>query len=348
MPDRDTLLQLVDTILSPDRHASSLFKEVNALADALTNLGQYVRHPDDDIAKGETRTEQGLALSPHAAALCARDFVRTVQFMRGVYQAVCTQNLRESARPVNLLYVGCGPYALLALPLMLRLTPQQVQISLIDIHADSIDSVLRIVGYLGLQEFVAETAVADAFMYRIERKWSPDIILLEVMQSSLEKEPQIALSRSLMKQAPDALLIPEEVEVSLCLLNPAREFSVQEVDRNDQQTLRDRISLGTLIRVNRQSIRSWENISGMNLPAACVQIPEKIPQGYSPMLMTTIQVYQENVLNTYDSGLTYPRRLNADFSAGDTLCFSYVLGEHPKLVVDVRHVVDIEPVNRPQ
>jgi hypothetical protein len=156
LPTKENLLQLVEAILNLDRPASSLFKEINALADGLSRIGSFERHPGDDLSKGETRTSDGLALSPQAAALCARDFVRTVQFMRGAYQAVCAQANVKIEKPVKLLYVGCGPYALLVLPLMLCMAPQEVQISLIDIHADSMNSVLRIVDHLGLHQHLAE------------------------------------------------------------------------------------------------------------------------------------------------------------------------------------------------
>jgi hypothetical protein len=42
-------------------------------------------------------------------------------------------------------------------------------------------------------------------------------------------------------------------------------------------------------------------------------------------------------LHTYDSGLTYPRHLNTLFRGGDVLCFSYVFGEHPRLLVEVQN-----------
>nr|WP_315467638.1 hypothetical protein [uncultured Undibacterium sp.] len=335
MSNKDTLIQLVDAILSPDRPASSLYQEVNVLADLLESIGRYPRHPDDDIAKGETRTEHGLALSPHAAALCAKDFVRTVQFMRGVYQAVCAQNLIDRARPVNLLYVGCGPYALLVLPLMLRLTPQQVQISLIDIHVDSMESVLRIVGQLELHLHIVETTIIDAATYQIDSTRKPDILLLEVMQASLEKEPQLALTRHLMRQVPDALLIPEKIEVSLSLLNPRKEFSLQNVNQPLSSLDRHRIHVGSILCVDGHSIRTWESLGGSHLPAGRLQMPLETQDGYSPKLVTTITVYQDIVIGIYDSGLTYPRSLNVAFRAGDYLNFIYELGASPKLVIEV-------------
>ncbi|WP_222612325.1 SAM-dependent methyltransferase [Undibacterium flavidum] len=325
----------MNALLSPERPASSLFQEVNALLDLLESLGQLPLLPDQDISKGETQTVHGLALSPHAAALCAKDFVRTVQFMRGAYQAVCAQYLKNSARPVTLLYVGCGPYAFLVLPLMLSLKPQQVQIRLIDIHVKSIDSVMRIAEHLGLQPYIAEITTIDAAHYQIESAQKPDIILLEVMQANLEKEPQLALSRHMMQQAPDALLIPEQIRVSLCLLDMDEELSTQSSNDQVNSLEHRRFDLGSILCVDRQSIHTWETIEGRHLPAARLQIPSEVPRGYSPMLLTTITVYQNILLNTYDSGLTCPRRFNADFSAGDYLNFTYQLGANPKLTVEV-------------
>lgn len=345
MQNREVFEQLAQAILASERAASSLFKEVNLLSDMLVRIGQYPNGSEDDLAKGETLTAQGLALSPQAAAMCARDFVRTVQFMRGVFQAVNKQISETPTRTVNLLYVGCGPFALLVLPLMLRLSPQQVQINLIDIHRDSLDSVKRIIDYLELQAFIAEAKLIDAMAYCVDSERTPDIVLLEIMQASLEKEPQVALSRHLMKQVPNALLIPENIEVSLCLLDPSTEFSLHDLGHelnhdlsDDNKTVsRKRIHLASLIQVNRQTIQAWENIVDSNLPAVFVTMPNQVPCGYSAMLMTSVKVYGEYELHAYDSGLTYPRRLNASFKSGDVLCFSYAFGEHPRLLVDVQN-----------
>ncbi|GGX14215.1 hypothetical protein [Undibacterium macrobrachii] len=345
MQNREVFEQLAQAILASERSASSLFKELNLLSDMLVRIGQYPNCSDGDLAKGETRTAQGLALSPQAAAMCSRDFVRTVQFMRGVFQAVSKQILETPTRTVNLLYVGCGPFALLVLPLMLRLNPQQVQINLIDIHRDSLDSAKRIIDYLELQAFIAEAELVDAMTYSVDRERTPDIVLLEIMQASLEKEPQVALSRHLMKQVPNALLIPENIEVSLCLLDPSTEFSLHDLGHelnhdfsDDKKTVsRQRIHLASLIQVNRQTIQAWENIVDSNLPAVFVTMPIQVPCGYSAMLMTSVKVYGEYELHTYDSGLTYPRHLNTLFRGGDVLCFSYAFGEHPGLLVDVQN-----------
>lgn len=341
MQNREIFEQLAQAILAPERAASSLFKEVNLLSDMLVRIGQYPNCFEDDLARGETRTAQGLALSPQAAAMCARDFVRTVQFMRSVFQAVSEQILETPTRTVNLLYVGCGPFALLVLPLMLCLTPQQVQINLIDIHTDSLDSAKRVIDFLELKAFIAEAKVVDAMAYCVDSERTPDIVLLEIMQASLEKEPQLALSRHLMKQVPNAVLIPENIEVSLCLLDPSKEFSPHNLNHDSSEDKKyapwQRIYLGSLIQVNRQTIQAWENIVDGNLPAVFVTMPIQIPHGYSAMLMTSIKVYGEYVLHAYDSGLTYPRRLNVSFRGGDVLCFSYAFGEHPRLLVDVQN-----------
>jgi hypothetical protein len=196
-------------------------------------------------------------------------------------------------------------------------------------------SVLRIVHHLGLHQHIAEYTIVNAATYQIDRTITPDIVLLEVMQSSLEKEPQIALSRHLLKQAPHAVLIPEEIRVSLCLLNLANEFSPLDAERQSNLLARERLDLGCILCVNRQTIHGWELNADTHLPAARLQTPSEIPNGYEPMLLTTIQIYKDCYLHTYDSGLTYPRRLNAVFNAGDSLSFKYVLGVHPKLAVTV-------------
>ena len=72
--------------------------------------------PQEDISGGETLTSNGLALSPTMAAMCANDFVRTIQFIRGTHAAIADIRERFPDRPARVLYAGCGPYATLAVP----------------------------------------------------------------------------------------------------------------------------------------------------------------------------------------------------------------------------------------
>ena len=287
----------------------------------------------EDISRGETRTSNGLALSPTMAAMCADDFVRTIQFIRGTHAAIVDIRKRYPHRPARVLEIGCGPNATLVVPLMTIFSPKEAVFTLLDIHPVSIESAKRIVDTLGLAGSVAGWETMDAGSYQVDPDAPPDVILMEIMRACLKAEPQVAMTRHLLPQAPNAILIPEEVRVDLALVNLSRELSLDSLERNAGDSQRDRIPVATVFALNRQTVHSWESIRGNRLPGSTARLPDSIEQRYRPMLFTNIRVYQNHVLRDYDSGLTYPRRfsIEGDVVAGGTIQFHYELGQQPRL-----------------
>ena len=76
---------------------------------------------------------------------------------------------------------------------------QRVTSTLLDLHRESIESARAIVESLDLDEFVAGFEVVNAGAYRIRQHEPPDVIMLEVMQACLESEPQVAVTRHLLR-----------------------------------------------------------------------------------------------------------------------------------------------------
>lgn len=330
---REQLQHLTRQVLDPKRPGHSLRVEVLALNRLLAEAAA-LQLPREETARGETRTAQGLALSPAMAAMCAEDFVRTVIFLRGVHEAVAQLGQQNRARPVRILYAGCGPQATLALPLMTVFPPQEAVFTLLDVHPDSIESVGSAVALLSLAESVTRLEVADACEYRIRPDEVPDVLLFEMMQAGLEAEPQVAVTRHLLKQAPGAVLLPAEVRIELVLMNPAREFEPDLREVNRPAFERDRISLGTVFALNQASVGTWEGDVSGRLPARRVRLPERLEPCYQPMLLTSVQVFGEHLLKDYDSGLTCPRRprIEGQIRAGEEIHFCYELGQRPGLM----------------
>lgn len=292
----------------------------------------HVDMKDIDIADGETRTSNGLALSPTMAAMCANDYVRTIAFIRGTHAAIIDIRHRFPNRPAHILYAGCGPYATLAVPLMAFFSSSEVKFTLLDIHTDSIISAKSIIETLSLTESVVSFDTLDASSYHLNTNQEPDVILIEVMQACLASEPQVAVTRHLMSQTSSALLIPEDVSIKLMLVDTSKEFNA---DGNASE--RDRITLTSVFVLNRETVELWKNNSSNRLPGALTHIPDTIEQRYQPMLFTEITVYQNHQLKDYDSGLTCPKTLStiSKFKAGDDIQFYYELGQRPQLKAQI-------------
>lgn len=321
------------TILDLSKTAHSLRPEVVEMTTIFANSQTVRPTSQQDISGGETRTSNGLAISPKMAAMCADDFMRTITFIRGTYAAIVDVRNRFPSRPARVLYVGCGPYATLAIPLMAIFSSSEVTFTLLDIHSESIASAKSIIDTLCLSDSVVSYEAQDAGSYCVCSDRPPDIILIETMQACLEAEPQVSIARHLLPQAPNAILVPEEVRIDLKLVDLNKEFRLDALEQNENDTHRDRLTVGPVFVMNRESINLWRSISSSCLPGLAVQVPDPLEQRYQPMLFTEIRVYQKHVLKDYDSGLSCPRVLLTDkaIKAGETIQFYYELGPRPRL-----------------
>jgi len=315
-------------MLDPQRSANSLQQP---LLDMITLLEQAQSSHTMLCSSTSSQTQNGLALSPETAASCAQDFIRTIQFIRGIHAAIIDTRSLFPERPTRVLYAGCGPLAPLVIPLMAIFSATEACFTLTDIHEESIESVKTIVDAFGFTGSVAKFEVGDAASYSIEPSEPPDIMVFEIMQACLEHEPQVAIARHFLRQAPDAILIPEEINIELVLTDPTSEFA-QSHHPNSQEIIKpDRLPVASVFTLNRETIKSWQDISVDQLPAATTKIPQYDEQQYQLMLFTSLCIYKNHVLETYESGLTSPRLLNLDdeIEVGTKIKFHYKLGAYP-------------------
>lgn len=320
-------------LLDAGAEVHTLRPELLELTAILTGAQTTGIQRDDQIDKGETLTPDGLAISPTNAMMCADDYVRTIKFIRGAHAAIADHKEQHPDRPVRVLYAGCGPYAILAVPLMSLLSPAEVTFTLVDIHSESLDAARSIVRFFDFEDFVSAYEVADAGSYCISDRLLPDIIVMEVMQACLEKEPQVAVARHLHRQAPKAVMIPEEVRIELKFVDLSCEFTFNEGDQEALEPRRDRIHVDTLFRLNREALESWDGGVESFLPGAMVEVPSLPESRYQMMLFTVVEIYGNNVLRDYESSLTVPRAVGGriNFKSGDNVQFFYQCGKRPGL-----------------
>lgn len=335
-PARDRLHALAVTLLDLENPPHTLRPEVVELAGLLAEAADLPSAPSADLAAGESRTARGVAISPAMAAMCVEDYVRTVQFIRGTHDAIRDVRQLNGGRLVRVLYAGCGPFATLLVPLLARFSPEELQVTLLDLHAEAIASARRVMTALGLAAGVTGFETMDAAHWRPVPGQPPDVVVLEIMRACLESEPQVAVTRHLLAQAPGAVLVPREVRIDLVLVDPAREFDLEAVAENRPPREWDRIPVGTAFVLHREAVAGWAGIDGDRLPGAELRLPECEPR-YQPMLFTHIQIHGRHRLEDHASGLTSPRALEVKgaLHAGALIRFHYQLGSHPKLEAEV-------------
>ena len=325
----DEFKRLTREILTHTGPRGILAGLVGELVDILEQAANFHITQQPGVTTGETAAGDGLAISPTQAAMCATEPQRTAVFLRGLNDAI-TETL-ETQQTVHVLYAGCGPFATLATPLMALFPPDRVSFTILDLHPESISAAKSVVQNLGLEPSVASFVTADACKYTIPEDAPPDIILSETMSTALEREPQVAIMRHLLAQAPGARIIPESVKVDAYLVDTSKDIDV--IIPENPASHPDRIPIAPVFELNAPDIHSWTQLTGDRLPAATIEIPPPPAPGYKPYLYTTITTCGNHTLHTHDSTLTGLREIPNPTGA-TTLIFHYRLGSDPCLIAE--------------
>lgn len=315
-----TLASITDVLLDRSTSNALLAETIDTYRDLLltvsgVDLGneQSVDHYD---------TGKGVAIGATWAALCVDDTIRTKRFVGGLFQAV-TDLLAQRPGPVHVFYAGTGPFATLALPLMTRFTPEQLQFSCLEITDASYVAVRKTFANLGLEDFVREVIQTDAATYRLERHLPVDVMLSETMQYCLIDEMQVPIVLNLMGQLPaETIMIPECITLSLVVVDTGKTQAVVS-------------DLGDIFTVNRASLSAYRPLVGTSdFPRLRLGIParESIAQG--PLaIRTAIRIYGEHRLDDYESGLTIP-----------SIIGEYPDADNPLSAIDFTYQVDPSPL----
>ncbi|MBE8716378.1 phytanoyl-CoA dioxygenase family protein [Cellvibrio polysaccharolyticus] len=286
-------------------------------------------HPAMFVDEHYTDTEYGKAVSTITAAQCAEDYERGRVFIQGVCQAVQDQLASKDKAPVRLLYAGTGPFGWLVLPLLALFTAEQLQVTAIDIHEQSLERFRKLCEDYGVADRIAAWVCADACCWKAESPPVFDIILSETMKYLLQQEPQVRIFSWLQQYlAPAGVLIPESVILGLTLL--WKEESSQQ------------IYLGEAFTLNCHSAREIAN-GNEQILSRSFSLPDFEPGPVDLKLSTHIQVYRNHRLAEYQSQLTLPQFKNRlMIKPGSILTSRYQMGSYPDLVIDYcEHVIPL-------
>ncbi len=328
----ETLRNFVETILNEDSDFAAFQQPVMHYGLFLRNIlnSQRADFMRQRNINAPTKTAAGDALNAWHAAACMEDRTRTAAFVRGSIRAVERALEQSSRRPLHLVEAGCGPMGTLALPLLAHFDSQELEISLIDLHEESIDCIRSMLDHFDFLSRVRQLECGDACAIEIE---SPvDVILTETMNAALSQEPQVAISQALIRQHPTAMLVPQSIRVDCVLLNFAAETSHFPPQPGERQ------GLGTVFELNCTSALELKENAGQ-LPAARINLPSDIKNGFSPWLTTTVQVFEDSQISDYETQITSPVPLSTQsgqpLAAGTALAFAYQLGHTPGIVFNV-------------
>ena len=312
--------EISHALLLSDNH-SELNHAILKLHSLLSGISGMNNDPSDSLS---TALPFGEAISPINAAWCVSDAARTSKFSRGIYAALLDAQQRFPNDAIEILYAGCGPFATLVIPLAMQFKPDQIQITLLDIHARSLESAQHVIETLRLTDYIREYIQSDAASYVHPRPLH--MVITETMQKALSKEPQVAITVNLAPQlCRGGIFIPERVTIDAYLSDPHKEYVVG--DRSD------RIKLGRVFELTvENAIELSRSCNAQaSLSAAAMDLPREIAERQKLMLATTITVFDMIVIGEYESGLTHPLWFH-DFSGangGDRIEFKYHFENSP-------------------
>ncbi|MEY2632858.1 MAG: hypothetical protein RIR00_1512 [Pseudomonadota bacterium] len=272
----------------------------------------------DAVTQKDYFLPNGKAISYQGAARCLWEFARSSKFLRGVEAAIRAAQQRFPGERIRVLDVGCGPFALLVLPMVLRFTAEEVEISLLDINPESLAAAQRLIAELGVEAWFRDFHQGDATTWQATPAWRPQVIVAEVLQNALKREPQVAVTRHLAPQLePGGFFVPECIALDLV----ASRWMGESCESGCEQMT----SLAPLFAL---SVATLDQTG-----SGRVTLPATLPDNTRLAIRTAIRVFGDIELGQNECSLTcnfMPRDLRG-LSGGQVLDYDYDAGAEPGL-----------------
>lgn len=273
--------------------------------------------PEGKSDREHIQTHNGNALGSFWAANCVKEIFRTQRFIKGLSQAIKDiHNQRQQT--VHILYAGTGPFAALALPIMLSFEPNQIQFTLLEINENSYNRLQMLLEHLGLMPYIRRLELTDASNYQVKDK-DIAIILSETMNLALFKEPQVSIMLNLGNQLDEKVIyIPQEINVSVC----------------KQKSSSSVIPLKKLMQFDGSYIRNKtkDSFTG-NWKFENIKLEIDLNTNERLSYLTEITIYKEFKLGLNDSSLTLLKSIKPFEKTGKLqLEFQYQVSENPGFV----------------
>jgi len=265
----------------------------------------------------------GKAISTAAAAHCLLEMKRTAVFLRGINKAIALKLSEATNKTIRILYAGTGPYGTLITPLLPLFKPENLIVDLLDINANSLAALQKIVNQLGLESYIGDIWCADATTFSVTKHY--DIVLCEAMLACLKSEPQVAIMQNLVPQLNSAcIFIPEEISIDAYLTNPKMEMERLMYYENGAP-LFERKLLGNIFKLSKAELNSIQTRKTLSIPDDISSFPVL-------KLFTIINIFDDQMLSDNDSSITLPKQYY-DFrkQRAKQVEFWYVQGGKPRI-----------------
>lgn len=299
-----------------------------SLQRACDELHDWALGPLPALSGASIALPSGLAIAPVDAARCLLDAARTACLARALDASIARRLGRNPRGRVDILYAGCGPLAPIALIAAAHHSDAPLRISLVDAHPESLRNACALFERAGLAGLLGDVACDDAACWRLPATAArPAILVAEIMQRALAREPQLAVVANLLPQCQDgADLIPARIGIELVLA--PLETLFDGASRPTQHPL------GTVLELSTATLPALCGAlrgDASGLPEVSLRIPSDAPHGCHAVLLTCIDGGHGHALAEGASGLTQPLPLLqlGQVAPGDTLKLRYRLAPEP-------------------
>jgi hypothetical protein len=307
----ETLLKLPEDIALAKHHTDQLV----AIFAKLTGVDARAQM----LTQDDCYTDSGVAISPVQAAKCLQEPLRSQVFLKAVKQAIIDRQETPSTGPITILYAGTGPYGLLVLPLLALMKTLPVQVCLIDIHQQNVDSVTLLIKALGITDKIVSIDCIDACQWVPKSIKCFDIVVSETMTHMLQREPQVFIFAHLEQYLkPEGTLLPQEISLSATLVDHDKEVALGE--------------FFSLNRITAKQLRA-NNIQAYQ---GKIVVPDQDNLPTRLRLDTTLIVYKNYKLARSQTSLAIPiYKDKLYFAQCRIISFHYVFSDNPHFVFDI-------------
>lgn len=295
-------------MLDPNLAAAQAEKVVAHLFDLFElYLGDATQAPNQAIYQ-DFSLEYGNAICANEARKCVLDTWRTVKFLRGLMGAVKEKQAAYPGERVQVLYAGCGPYALFMTLLAPLFEPEAVGFTLLEVNPSSLEMADRLLTRLELWDYVDELRLQDAITYTIPTGKEFHVLLSETMDKALWNEAFVPILLNLRPQlSTRTTILPANVIVGATLYPFIEGKEGSSPVPADIKGLAG-LDLGTVL-----------NLSAgleMGLGTVFSKKLEDLQQFGHIAFTTEVSVWQDMVLEQWESLITLPKLERLDVPSG--------------------------------
>lgn len=320
-----SLENIVKVLLNNNSSHGELLDSARGLSEFFENFSSVSTKDSHFESNDSTHTflNSGVAISPLDAAICTNEYMRTVKYLRGVYEALNDLLEKFKGEKLHILYAGCGPYGTLIIPLLHLFDSKDIEITFLDIHTTSLKSIKSILKALHLEQFACEYVKDDATKYKVSKQ--THVMITETMKAAFFEEPQVAISLNLLPQLCEGgEFIPNRVLIGF----EAAQYKTIE-ENNMLSRKKESIYFCDVLDLDSSKDMWKENL-------ICTKeyfLAQNLDENFNFQLTTDIYVYKEHILRENECSLNIPAKVKLDkkISMGDKIYFSYEFSNRPKI-----------------